>query len=177
MRRMPHGKSLTVEQNIRVRAEVKKLLEQYGSQGALAKELGLTQAGLSAFINEKNGAGMQLVDAVARKLRTTRDQLLDGEPAQTTRGPTVADLPGWATAFAKAREFSTRPQWVWQKTSALADLAPPNDGEVTVDWILELAAFVHRNTPHAEQLERSRAAINSTIKGIETRAKNRIRSK
>jgi hypothetical protein len=105
-----HGKSLTPEQNARVREAVRGLLPEYnGVITALAKALGITQAGLSSFLSERTGAGMQLAGAVAKRLHVSLSKLLDGADApyvyaddgESTR-PVWKNRPEWPEASAEA---------------------------------------------------------------------------
>ncbi len=107
---LPKGKSLTPEQNQRVRDVVRELLAlpKYGGNvTALSRDLGISQAGLSSFLSARTGAGMQLATALSRMKGWTIGHLMDGveerlvAASESTR-PVWKNLPEWRAVSADA---------------------------------------------------------------------------
>src|SRR5438067_2073560 len=102
---LPRGKSFTADQNTRVREAVREMLPRFdNNRTALARELGISQAGLSSFLNERTGAGPQLASAVAHQLGISLSELIEGKQ-HVERGdrPVFKNLAGWSEAEATAR--------------------------------------------------------------------------
>lgn len=139
-RRRPSGKSFSDEENARIRAGARTLLDQYGTKTDLARALGVAQPTVSTFLraDAPDGAGVQLAEAIARELGVTLDELRTGKPAPTPPPGTVprfGDLPGWAAAEAEARQkFGRRlPSYAWQVSrSMMGAQAPAKIDAVTV---------------------------------------------
>lgn len=99
------GKSLSDDENRRVREAVRRLLETHGgNQSRLAPLLGIKQGTLSAFLREKHGAGYGLARRVAKLLETDVQVLLGHEPeAEGSHVEYDERYPNRAKAAAAAR--------------------------------------------------------------------------
>lgn len=175
----PRGKSLTPEQNARVREAVRELLPRHGSViTALAKALGITQAGLSSFLSGRTGAGLQLATAVARAEGVSLNALLDGvadEGASFEGQPDAPhnwNLPGYREAEQAARaQHGKVPGWAWIKARRHRNVAMPDP--ITPEAVYDQALIAWKNTPDAEAVELERRALESEIQRVRTRAANR----
>lgn len=136
------GKSLGSEQNRRVRAAARSLLPRYGSITALARRLGMTQAGLSSFLCGRTGAGFQLATALARELGVSLTELIDGSVVPLDRYPRRA-------AVLALLEADYDPEAV----TRLRALDPP-DPTATCAWWAERLQLEQRRL----EIERKRPA-------------------
>ena len=84
---LPKGKSFSPAQNERLRSLALDLRGE-DTTTALAKRLGVTQAGLSSFLTGRTGAGVQLASAIAAECGMTLD-----EAAGMPGGGVAARLP------------------------------------------------------------------------------------
>jgi transcriptional regulator with XRE-family HTH domain len=150
----PRGKSLTTEQNDRVRAAVRELLPAHdGVITALAKALGITQAGLSSFLSGRTGAGMQLAQAVARAKGVSLAMLIDGTADATppgNNGPAAGDAVGYADAekIARVEDEGAHPPWAFKRARAIRGLSMPSP--MTPELVLRLVRLAYQLTTPAE---------------------------
>lgn len=151
------GKSLTEEQNERVRAAVQALLPRFNNnRTALAKHLGVSQPVMSLFLNENTGAGFQFAFAVAQELGITLDELLSGKRGgETDSRPILANLPGWADAEAVARvKYKHQAAaFAFRLAREARGLAAPE--VVTPEFVRDVAVLVQR---YATDTDRDKAS-------------------
>ena len=95
-KRVASSKSLTREQQDRVRTGLLRLVERAGSQKKAASEIGVTQQTVNACASRVNEPGVTLAHRVAKALGHRFEELVDGAPAY--RFATYKDLPGWEQA-------------------------------------------------------------------------------
>lgn len=164
------GKSLTVLQNERVLETVRKLLAKYdNNQSELARKLGVTQATISALLSGKSGAGNQLIEALMRVLHVTRSQLVDGlEESQPSFGSAV----GWAEAEQLVRQdLPGIPAWAWDSARSLRGISVPSP--VTKDFVANAVLFVMNSISDDQKYELAKAAMDATVKRINSTAETR----
>lgn len=95
------GRSLTPEENERVVAVIREML-QSTSQTELARRLGIKQPTVSALIQGRHNAGYPLARRVAEIQRIPVEELLSGRPTQGTGARWRDVIPGWADLESQA---------------------------------------------------------------------------
>lgn len=176
---LPKGKSLTVEQNARVREVTRRLLAEHDdNRTRLAKELGITQAGLSSFLLERTGAGFQLASAIAAKTGVSLSELINGvadADSDTTDEPRYSNLPGWKENEPEARRQTGYPEWVFVRARRMRGLVPP--AGATVKFITDAADAVMKHMPMSEKVAEAEKQLENELKRIEGRAAKRGKKK
>lgn len=168
----PKGKSLTPEQNARVREAVRKLVKRHGgniTRTAEQERLEISQAGLSSFLSERTGAGMQLVTSVARAMQINPFVLINGHdslPDPPPMRPVLGNLPGYEEAEAHARTIlRTAPEWVWQEARNVSAARFPERADA--ELIMKAVALVRDyppptgDTPETQAAKREIARLKS----------------
>jgi transcriptional regulator with XRE-family HTH domain len=82
------GKNLSPQQNQRIRDAIKAMLANGSNQTTLAKQLGIRQSTISAFLDAKQGTGLHVAMRVAQLVGVDLVTLLDvasGEAEQRKR--------------------------------------------------------------------------------------------
>ncbi len=178
---LPKGKSLSPEQNARVREAVRALLPRYDDNiTALARQLGISQAGLSSFLSGRTGAGFQLGTAVARMLRISLTALTDGaddgQAMSDAAMPVLGNARGWPAAEAsyRARVGDRYPERAYEMARAAASAHAPDP--ITEDFVADVVMVLWKHHVDPSLIERSRKKIDAQIKGDETRAAKKLRA-
>jgi transcriptional regulator with XRE-family HTH domain len=150
----PGKKSLPDDQNDRVRALARQIVRQLGSTTEAARALGVSQPYLSQVLGGAHGAGVTLLDGLARYTGKSTDEIRSGivnSSAHATsrtmatwmgRVPAGA-LDGWEGAEEAARRACPEvPAWAWDEARTLAT---PRGAVATVDLATDLAYFSWRH--------------------------------
>lgn len=133
------SKSLSEDEQARVRAQLKELTQRRGEQASLAKRLGVTPQAISKIVLEESDPGVRIARALADHLGVTLDALLGKEEAAEDAEPKMCNLPGWAVAEAAARRrFRYVPEEAWQAVRNLRTATPPR--HLSADWIGAIAS-------------------------------------
>lgn len=135
------GRSLTDDENERVRAAVRTLLAKHDdNQSVLAPKIGYKQPSLSSFLQGRNGAGYKVARKVADLIGLPLDQLLSGKTARQLAMPRFDTLPGWAEAVAQARAIYKKvPPYAFEVVGGWMGATPPSIDPITIgnlarDW-------------------------------------------
>jgi transcriptional regulator with XRE-family HTH domain len=174
----PKGKSLSPEQNARVREAARKLLDKHDSATALAKTLGVTQAAVSSLLTERTGAGFQMAGAIARQLGITLTELIDGTDAlpdpPASSAPVFGNLRGYDAAERAAR---ARPGAALYEEQ---DWAAPRGWsgvlamhEVTPDFVITLVAAAREARLHPGPSAEDKK-LDAQLKGLATKDDRRL---
>lgn len=108
---------MSPEESERVCNAVQKLMETYGSQVAVAKELTMpdgtpvSQASVSLALRRMH-VGVTFARAVAMKLGVPFEELVSGVMAAPDGARRYKDLPGWAEAAASVIEQELLPEYI-----------------------------------------------------------------
>lgn len=114
---MSRARSLSAEESERVCQAVQKLMDRYGSQVAVAKELTMpdggpvSQASVSLALRNQH-VGVTFARAVALKLGVPFEELVSGTMAPADGTRRYQDLPGWEAAAASVLEQDLLPAFV-----------------------------------------------------------------
>ncbi|MCC6552932.1 MAG: helix-turn-helix transcriptional regulator [Polyangiaceae bacterium] len=135
---MSTGKSLTPEQNARVREAVRKLLQQNdNSQTKVAPLLGVEQATLSRFVSGQQGTSLHVAWKVAEFLHIDPLELIDPHQAVlSARGRSATHdprFPSRPAAEAAARILGCTDEDVLEAVEAHDSAVDPGD----VYWVNE----------------------------------------
>lgn len=118
------------DRNDALRARVRAIMtaDFGGNLTATAKALGLSPAALHDFLGETRGAGMKLLDGLAKYSGLSVDALISGAPTPALAAPRWGDLPGWAQARADAlRVYGRRlPEIAFEHAGDVMGMAPPS---------------------------------------------------
>ncbi len=119
--RVAAGKSLTEEQNERVRALVRELLDRYESQTDLAPLLQVSQPTLSAFLGGRQGTSFHTARLAADLAKRDVMEVLGlrATPGEAPSAPleTLADR-AWYAYHALPRSNGRLPAWSWLEAEA-----------------------------------------------------------
>jgi hypothetical protein len=116
---MTRARSLSPEESDRVCDAVQKLMERYGTQAAVAKELtmpdgsAVSQASVSLALRRAH-MGVTFGRAVAIKLGVPFEELVSGQMAAPDGARRYRDLPGWDRAAATVTAEELLPAFVVQ---------------------------------------------------------------
>lgn len=148
-------KSLPAEQNQRVQRLARDVVVGLGSTTRAAKALGVSQPYLSQVLSGAHGAGMTLLDGLARYTGKSLDEIRTGCSNVQSFGGTggtmatwmarvpAGGLPGWPQAEERARsENPDVPAWAWDEARTLA---APRGATATADLAADLAFFAWRH--------------------------------
>lgn len=127
------SKTIGPDRNEAVRRFVREQIRDVfdGNQKAAAKAYGVTPSALSELLSDKRGAGMKLLDGIAKSTGKSVDEIVGGpahapQPVRTVyaeRYPMFRNSPGWSEALAEARKARPfYPDYAWNaagETSAL----------------------------------------------------------
>lgn len=169
---MSTGKSLSKDENRRVRAAVQQLLTEHGdNQSRLAPLLGIRQGTLSAFLREKHGAGFGLARRVARLMGIEVQELLGGGPSDAVieydeRYPNR----GRAATAAQALGYSE------EAIREVQSMALKSDTDLEPEEWLDMMRAAHRRQelvrfPHEEEKERQHQEHRAAERAKEDAAK------
>ncbi len=102
------ARTLNLEQQERVRAELRKLYSELGTQEAVAAALEIKQPSVGAILNGVRPPGMGLAAKIAAYRGVPVDALLTGQAS-------YKDLPGWDVAVKDALARRLVPRWAVEK--------------------------------------------------------------
>jgi hypothetical protein len=114
---MSRARSLSPEESARVAAAVRLLMEEYGSQMAVSKQLqmpdgsSVSQASVSLSLRGIP-VGVTFARAVALKLGMSFEELVSGASAKADGVRRYKQLPGWAEAAAEVAAEELLPGYV-----------------------------------------------------------------
>lgn len=133
------GKTFGPDGDARVRAALRRLIAEMGTQTAVAKALGVSQPAVSAVLSSKSNAGPRLAQRLASHFGLTLDQLTQGHDDPKLPPETWARLPWWDATLAHARQLYpsvTAAAWEW--LGSLRGEPPPPDalalGQIAATW-------------------------------------------
>lgn len=153
IRTMSGARSLTPEQNERIRAAINAdLVPRYGDQTALAGPLGVSQSAISGFLKGRQGTSYLVARRAAALLGMPLDALLDGGTVAT---PMLISPDAWA----KLREPAL----------ALVDI-PAADREAFVDLVARTPLLLDESALTARDV----ADIAHSMYDIHLRARARV---
>ncbi len=132
------------EAGSRVRAALREVLAEYGTQAKTAKALGVTQQTVSNVLHGRQ-PGPDLAVRVATLRGVTVESLLGAGDPVVARDvavalPVLATLPGWIAAEQIARQaFPRVPEEAWLGARGLSGARLPDGATVTCDVVLAAA--------------------------------------
>lgn len=140
--RVPSPKSLRHEEAERVRAELRRLVEEagYGGQSKVAESLGVSQQTVGRVVRAESPEppGVYLARRLADLLNVSVDDLIAGrrEPADRSAPLTFGALPGWPEAEAEARQRYPRvPDEAWLGARRMAGWDMGERLRITSDFV------------------------------------------
>lgn len=172
---MSGARSLSPEQNARVREALRRLWKKLHTQANVARELNVSQQTVSAILGG-GVAGVSVAASTARALRVSYEDLVNGSPL----GPQAlnyAVLPGWEAAAEQARRERRVPPFSIRAVGTLAVGVKPE--VITSEFVVRLALFWLEYVPLHERVAAEKAFGRSARAwaGGSSRAKRSARRK
>jgi transcriptional regulator with XRE-family HTH domain len=146
-------KSLTDEQNERLREHVRGLLKRYnGNQSELAPRLGMSQPAISAFLARRQGTSYRLVERLAVLLKMDERDVLHG-PSDVPNLKVVETDPRRLAARLADEDgvYPTAIQSVLDEAES-----PENEGRSTLWWAMRMKLREHEMLAHSATLPSTR---------------------
>jgi hypothetical protein len=139
------GRSFSPAQNTRLREMAMKLLEERykGNRAAFARDLGVSGAALSNFLNGVTGAGTKIASSLAKAHGLSLPEIIGAAMGDTaSRRPIYGNLQGWNDWATKLVAQGIVKPSAEAAGRAMSGLRVPEP--VTMEFVLEICRLAER---------------------------------